>query len=740
MLLRTLTSRVFKGSKKIPLRLVLVVPFVFQIFAAVGLTGYLSLRNGQKAVNDVAAQLRSEVSARIQQHIHSYLAIPPVINQLNSDAVRRGQLNIQDLQSKRYLWQLIQSFDSVGWIYYAAQQDHTFIGVTHPRGDFLGDSYASRSLRIAINDKSSGYQTYYYSLDNQGNQAKLLDVDPAIYDPQTRPWYQVAVKAGKATWSQIYPDFDTLQLTITASQPVYDDRGAILGVCGVDLFLKDINKFLSSLKIGQSGQTFIVERSGLLVANSTSEPPLTLNSNGKSPNRLKASDSSDPLIRSTTQYVTKYFGDLTKIDRQTQLDFRLDGNAYGAAKAGRHFVQVTPFQDGRGLDWLIVVVVPEADFLGRIHANTRTTTLLCLGALFLATVVAFITSRWITRPILCLSQAMARGELDQKIEVERVEELAVMAQSFNQMATQLQESFTALEKTNCELELRVEELKHTQLQLVQSEKMSTLGQLVAGVAHEINNPVSFIAGNLNFAQQYTQDIISLLNLYQQYYPNSTPEINNEIERIELDFVVKDLPQLISSMEEGTERIRNISTSLRTFSRADSSTKVAVNLHEGLDSTLMILKHRLKANSTRPAIQVIKEYGALPLVECYPGQLNQVFMNIIANAIDAIDDTNQGCSFAQTQPLSQTITIRTEVNEDTASAVIRIGDNGPGMSDEVKKQVFDYLFTTKPVGKGTGLGLPISRQIVVEKHGGKLTCISLPGQGTEFVIEIPIQQQ
>jgi signal transduction histidine kinase len=725
MLLRTLASQVFKGSKKVPLRLVLVVPFVLQIFTAVGLTGYLSLRNGQKAVNDLATQLRSEATARIQQHIHTYLAIPHLIDQINTDAVRRGQLNIQDLQSKRYLWQQIQSFNSVSWIYYATQESGEFIGVTYRGSD--------RALQVATNEKSTGYQTYYYGINDQDDRAKLLEVDPTKYDPRTRPWYKAAVKAGKPTWSEVYTDFDTPELGLTASQPVYDNKGKLLGVCGVDFFLKDINKFLSSLKIGRSGQTFIIERSGLLVANSTPEKPFFLNRNGKEPKRIKASDSSNALIRPTAQYLTNYFGNLTKISAQTQLDFMVDGN--------RHFIQVTPFQDGRGLDWLIVVVVPEADFMDRIHANTRSTILLCLGALVLATLLGLITSRWITRPILHISQAseaMARGELEQKVEVERVEELGVMAQSFNQMAQQLRESFTALEKTNFELELRVEELKQTQLQLVQSEKMSTLGQLVAGVAHEINNPIGFIAGNLSFAQQYIQDIIKLVNLYQQYYPHPALEIRNQIELMELGYVVEDLPHLISSLKEGTDRIRNISTSLRTFSRTDFLNKVSVNLHEGLDSTLMILKHRLKANCNRPAIEVIKEYGSLPLVECYPGQLNQVFMNIIANAIDAFEESERGHSVSD-QLSPNTITIRTEVNEDTASVVIGIEDNGPGMSDEVKEQVFDYLFTTKPVGQGTGLGLSISRQIVVEKHGGILRCSSSLGQGTEFVIEIPIQQ-
>lgn len=287
----------------------------------------------------------------------------------------------------------------------------------------------------------------------------------------------------------------------------------------------------------------------------------------------------------------------------------------------------------------------------------------------------------------------------------------------------------------------VQELKETQRQfqqvqtrLIQKEKMSALGQLVAGVAHEINNPVGFIAGNLTHAQSYINDILNLLHLYQQHYPNPVSDIQEEIEQIDLDYLVEDLPQLISSMKVGVERINQISVSLRNFSRSDTSSKVLANIHEGIESTLLILRHRLKASAACPAIEVVKDYGDLPQVECYPGPLNQVFMNILANAIDALEEA----MLKEKTERSPTIKICTEVLEGDF-VEIRIADNGVGMTEDVQKQLFEPMFTTKPTSKGTGLGLSISRQIMVEKHKGQLTCCSKLGWGTEFIIKMPIRQ-
>ncbi len=288
------------------------------------------------------------------------------------------------------------------------------------------------------------------------------------------------------------------------------------------------------------------------------------------------------------------------------------------------------------------------------------------------------------------------------------------------------------------LEQIFSELKQAQLQMVQNEKMATLGNLVAGVAHEVNNPIGFLKGSISNAEEYIKDLFAHLECYQESYPTPEEEVNEHAEDIDLEFLSEDLPKLLNSMRLATERIKDISTSLRTFSRADTTQKVACNLHEGIDSTILILKYRLKANDKRPAIKVIQEYAKLPLVKCFLGQLNQVFMNIIANAIDALDTVVEGKTFTEIDENSLKITISTEIKSDGDTVLISIKDNASGMPESVREHVFDNLFTTKGVGKGTGLGLAIAKQIVEETHNGKLDCHSTLGEGTEFIIELPVK--
>jgi len=305
----------------------------------------------------------------------------------------------------------------------------------------------------------------------------------------------------------------------------------------------------------------------------------------------------------------------------------------------------------------------------------------------------------------------------------------------------LQTSEAQLRQKAEDLEAILIQLQQTQAQLVQTEKISQLGQLVAGVAHEVNNPVSFISGNLHYAKQYAGDLINLVKLYQETFPEPGQAVLDEIEAIELEYLVEDLPKMIDSMKLGTDRIRDIMQSLRNYSRTDGINKKLANLHEGIDTTLMILSHRLKANSDRPAIKVIKKYGKLPNIECYPGQLNQVFMNLIANAIDALEESNVGKTYKQIESNPNAITISTSVDKSSGELTnrtvkIRIADNGVGMPKHIKEKLFSPFFTTKAEDKGTGLGLPICHDIVTKKHRGSLECFSSPGMGTEFAIAIP----
>jgi PAS domain S-box-containing protein len=326
---------------------------------------------------------------------------------------------------------------------------------------------------------------------------------------------------------------------------------------------------------------------------------------------------------------------------------------------------------------------------------------------------------------------------------EKIDELAKEVQRRKQAEE-------ALLKANQELEIRVEErttalqetlneLQLTQTQLIQAEKMSSLGQMVAGIAHEINNPISFIYGNLHHAHKYTKDVLKLVQFYQHFFPNTPPEIQEYVEEIDLDFLIQDTTKLFQSMKVGTERIQEIVKSLRNFSRLDEAELKPVNIHEGIDNTLMLLEHRLQARHEYPEIKVIKKYSQLPNVTCYPGQLNQVFLNIIVNAIDALEALAVNGQWSKVNPQTTNnphIEIKTELIDEKWIAV-SIADNGLGINEQVRSKLFDPFFTTKSVGKGTGLGLYISYQIIVEKHNGQLSCFSVPGKGAEFVIKIPI---
>ncbi|MGB3560611.1 MAG: response regulator [Geitlerinemataceae cyanobacterium] len=349
---------------------------------------------------------------------------------------------------------------------------------------------------------------------------------------------------------------------------------------------------------------------------------------------------------------------------------------------------------------------------------------------------------YITKPFQ-YEELVARVRLHLKLS-NLTQTLAAQNNRLKEMSEELERR---VEERTAELFQSLQTLKTAQVQLIQSEKMSALGQLVAGVGHEINNPLNAITGNLCHAEDYIQDLLRLINLYRQKFPNPGDEIEEKIEEVDLEYLSEDLPKLLDSMKVGSDRLAQISHSLRVFSRSDRDRKAYFDLHEGIDSSILLLTNRLKGKGDRPEIQIVKEYGKIPLVQCYPGQLNQVFMNLLANAIDSLEsrfekDTLEESSIAtpESEELKYENTpmvwIRTKLDRE-GYAIVKFSDNGIGIPPEVRDRLFEPLFTTKPVGKGTGLGLSICHQIAVEKHEGTLTCFSEPGQGAEFIITIPI---
>lgn len=454
---------------------------------------------------------------------------------------------------------------------------------------------------------------------------------------------------------------------------------------------------------------------------------------------------------------------LTDFDEIVTLDQRVQVNTLLSQSVTQEIDQLTQQISNQSQ----LGVVQARSQLQQIAIQSR---IALLTTAVLAFTVAGVASLLLTRRILrplgqlaIAAQQMGEGKLHTRVDMAGEDEFAVVAQTFNQMAAQLQNTLEDLEQRVRDRTLQLSETNHTlqekteylektlhelqqiQLQLIQSEKMSSLGQLVAGVAHEINNPVNFIHGNLAYLDEYAKNLAFVLNRYQERFPDPGEDIAQLLDEYDVEFIQQDLNKLLTSMQVGTERIKEIVLSLRNFSRLDESESKSVDLHQGLDSTLLILQNRLKGNPRRPAIEVVKEYGQLPSISCYPGPLNQVFMNLLANAIDALDDKFANLESSNTLPETPTIRIYTSVIHEHQSngatqpfVLVQIADNAGGMPPSVQSRLFDPFFTTKPVGKGTGLGLSISYQIIADQHQGQLRCQSTVGEGTQFSILLPFE--
>ncbi|MEM7772996.1 MAG: PAS domain S-box protein [Cyanobacteria bacterium P01_A01_bin.37] len=425
-----------KVIQQISLRKALIIPLMLEIVGIVGIVGYLSFRNGQQAVNSLAAQLRQELTARIERELQSYFETPHEINRLNAAAFARGELDIENAQfGEGQLYQQMKIAPTVAFAYCGNARKGEFFGVLR--------SPDTGHLQLSYGNASNNFLREYYQLDVNGDRTHLIRGSDTTYDARSRPWFSAATAVQSATWTDIYIAFSTGLPNITASLPVYDKSGRqLLGVCGTDVVLpEEFRSFLRNLDIGMTGQAFVVNRTGHLISNSTDEP--LMKGEGNSATSLLAVESQDNLVRGTANYLVRQFGGFENIDVVQRLDFRLNGK--------RQFLEVVPFQDGFGLDWLIVVVVPEADFIGQITANTRTTIVLCIIALGIALAITMFTARLMTRPIVRIasaSEAIAEGDLNQHIESSTLAEINRLASSFNSMSEQLQGSFHLLESKN----------------------------------------------------------------------------------------------------------------------------------------------------------------------------------------------------------------------------------------------------------------------------------------------------
>jgi two-component system, NtrC family, sensor kinase len=523
-------------------------------------------------------------------------------------------------------------------------------------------------------------------------------------------------------WTGVYPDISLDISMVTAIVPVDDENGKFLGIIGHDIVLNDLLKNTIDERLPGT-YNLIFRDDGRIIAH-----PEFINTIQKSEGNLTISELNNPHLSRIFQLV-KQGGNITIIENLKD----------------QEYLAVTKI---KGPDWYFVTVYPKSLLSGFAFDTVKFVLLAGLIALIVEIcLLASVLHSSIATPLnklINVTHQIATGKFDIDIDTNRQDEIGQLAAGFNLMAIQLNASFSDLEQVNSELEHRIEErtielqnalrdLQQTQGQMLQAEKMSALGQTVAGIAHEINNPVSFIHGNLSHIEQYTFDLLQLLKSYQEYYPEPPLALQQLLEKVEFEFLSKDIVETLKSMKVGTNRIRNIVKSLRSFSRLDEAEYKEVDIHEGIDDTLLILQHRL--NNSIQAVKIIKQYGQLPLVECYAGQLNQVFMNILSNAIDALEELKVKSKVKIiTTP---TIWISTHVI-DKDWVQICIADNGIGMTDEVRARLFDPFFTTKEVGKGTGLGLSISYQVVVKTHHGKLSCDSSYGSGTKFIIAIPVR--
>jgi two-component system sensor histidine kinase ChiS len=689
-----------KSIQKIPIRAVLVIPFVLQTVTAVGLTGYLSYKNGQRAVEELATYLQASILERVTEYLDNYLVKPKEINQVNLDGINLKYIDLNNLSNLgQYFWKQMQVFP-VGYINYANQA-----------GEFIGiERLDNGELRFNIINKKTGIgNLQIYETNSQGEPNKLLEVTPN-YDPRKEAWYAEAIALGKPLWTQIYqwedkPDI----LSISSSYPVKVDN-QVVGVIGVDLILSQIGEFLKNLTVSEHGQIFIIERNGLLVASSNSEKPYHI-VNGKS-QRLKAIESHDPLVSNSTNFLISHFGNLKDIQNKSFFTFPKAGNHY--------FLGVSSFIDPAGIDWLIVVVIPETDFMEKIHANNLITTILCLLALVVAIILGILTARWITSPILrlnYLAKNLSAGDLEKRLITDRQDEIGELAKSFNDMATQLQVSFRDLANKNSELE-RLNQLKD---------------EFLANTSHELKTPLNGIIG-----------------ITESMLDGATGEIS-EVQRRNLFLVAQSGRRLFNLINDILDfsklRHKNI------FLQLD-----AIDLKQITEIVIIFSQVLVKS---KPIAMINNISADLPPVYADFNRLQQILYNLIGNAIKFTDQgqvvmtaevinkttqivspntNNQNTDSHNTELINEQIANQDLPIDQEQVMLITISDTGIGIETEQLDKIFESFeqgdgSNAREYG-GTGLGLAISKKLV-ELHGGKIWAESQLGVGTQLIFTLPI---
>ncbi len=666
-----------KLTDKIPLRIMLIVPFVLQIVAVVALVGYFSWRNGQKTVNNFTLQLSSQVTSRIERHLESYLNTPHLFLAINAAAVRNGILDIEDFATlQKHFWSQIQLSNAIEYLF-LGDEDGNFMGV---------QKYLDGRTVVKFRDWYSAPNREIYLLDNQGNRTEFLK--SSEYDPRTRPWYKETLAAKAATWSPIYVSADLGMLQITSAIPVYDASDRLRGVFGINLMLAQISEFLSAIEISESGEAFIIERNGDLVASSTLESPF-IKINGK-PERLNALNSQEPAIQLTMQQLLKQLKNLEEIDNPQNFVFKINGQ--------KQLVQISPIQDKRGLNWLIVVVIPRADFTEHINANTRTTIALSVVALLVAILFSLQTSRWIVNPILRLNNAaknLADGEWEQKLPVTRSDELGELAKSFNKMAEELKASFMTLAAKNEQLQ-RLDRLKD---------------EFLANTSHELRTPLN-----------------GMIGIAESMIDGATGELS-ELQKQNLLLVA-----------QSGHRLANLVNDILDFSKLQHKSielqLKPVGLRAIAEVVLTLSQSLIKGKNLRLINRIPQEFPAAFADE---NRLQQILYNLVGNSIKFSESGTVEVSAALQKGDNQRIPTQPPTTNHQ-QIIITVADTGIGIPEHHLDRIFESFeqgdgSTAREYG-GTGLGLAVTKQLV-ELHGGKIWVESTVGKGSRFSFTLAI---